>query len=352
MATAGQGRIESRLPAILAAGMGRREFIALLVLTAIGSHRTALAKRSRHIPLIAVLRPYGESTDNIFSPIFRKDFDQALRNLGWIDRRNIVVEYHDAAGEFEQLHKLAKESVELHPDVIVAVNTPLVAAVLVETHTIPVVFGLVSDPVGSGFVQSFARPGGNATGFAYGGRDLVSKWVELLKEISPAIDRVAVLFNPDAAPGGGAFYMRPFEAAAALLGITPVSAPVRNPGEIERVISGLEGQPPSGLVVTPDYFVGSQRALIIALAARHKVPAMYFLPQFAVTGGLMSYSIDDPLEPRLAAYVDRILKGAKPEQLPVQEPIKFKLTLNLKTANALGLAVPPTLLTRADEVIE
>jgi putative ABC transport system substrate-binding protein len=331
--------------------MRRREFIALLVLAALDSRRTALGQATRS-PFIVVLSPYGETKDSIFNPISRKDFAQALRHLGWIDASNIRVEYHDAGGDFGRLRKLAKESVDLHPDLIVAVNTPLVAAVLGETRTIPVVFGLVSDPVGSGFVQSYARPSGNATGFAYGGKDLVSKWLELLKEMSPAITRVALLFNPDAAPGRGSYYMRPFEAAAVSLAITPVMAPVRNAAEIERVISRLEGQPPSGFVVTPDYFVASQRELIIAVAARHKVPAMYFVPQFVITGGLMSYSIDDPLEPRLATYVDRILKGAKPEQLPVQEPVKFRLMINLKAAKALGLDVPPLLLTRADEVIE
>ena len=331
--------------------MRRREFIALLVLTALASRRTALAQSTRS-PFIVVLSPYGETKDPVFNPIFRKKFDQALRDLGWIDASNIRVEYHDAGGDFERLRKLAKESVELHPDLIVAVNTPLVAAVLGETRMIPVVFGFVSDPVGSGFVQSYARPGGNATGFAFGGKDLVSKWLQPLKEVSPAITRVALLFSPDAAPGRRSYYVRPFEAAAVSLAITPMVAPVRNAEEIERVISRLEGQPPSGLVVTPDYFVASQRELIIAVAARHKVPAMYFLPQFAITGGLMSYSIDDPLEPRLAAYVDRILKGTKPEQLPVQEPVKFKLVINLKTAKALGLDVPPSLLARADEVIE
>jgi putative ABC transport system substrate-binding protein len=331
--------------------MRRREFIALSFLAALGSRRTALAQ-PRRSPVIVVLSPYGESKDPVFHPIFRKDFDQTLRDLGWIDASNIRVEYHDAGGDFGRLRKLAKESVELHSDLIVAVNTPLVAAVLGETRTIPVVFGLVSDPVGSGFVQSYARPGGNATGFAYGGKDLVSKWLDLLKEVSPAITRVALLFNPDAAHGRGSFYIRPFEAAAVSLAITPMVAPVRNAEEIERVISRLEGQPPSGLVVTPDYFVASERELIIALAARHKVPAVYFLPQFAITGGLMSYSIDDSLEPRLAAYVDRILKRAKPEQLPVQEPVKFKLVINLRTAKALGLDVLPALLARADEVIE
>jgi putative ABC transport system substrate-binding protein len=331
--------------------MRRRKFIALLVLTALGSSRTAFPQ-PRRAPFIVVLSPFGESKDNVSKGIYREKFDQALSHLGWVDAWNIRVEYHDAGADFDRLRKLAKESVELHPDLIVAVNTPLVAAVLAETDTIPVVFGLVSDPVGSGFVQSYARPGGNATGFAYGGKDLVSKWLELLKEVSPAITRVALLFNPDAAPGRGSYYMRPFEAAAVSLAITPMIAPVRNAEEIERIISRLEGQPPGGLVVTPDYFIASQRELIIADAARHKVPAMYFLPQFAITGGLMSYSIDDPLEPQLAAYVDRILKGAKPQELPVQEPIKFKLIINLRTAKALGLDVPPALLARADEVIE
>ena len=163
---------------------------------------------------------------------------------------------------------MAKEAVKLDPDVIVALNTPLVAAVLDETHSIPVVFGLVSDPVGTGFAQSYARPSGNATGFAYGGRGLASKWLQLLKEISPAIARVAVLFNPDAAPGGRAYYLRPFEAAAPSFAITPIAAPVRNPGEIVRVIAGLEGQPPSGLIVTADYFVFSQRELFTRLVAR------------------------------------------------------------------------------------
>ena len=331
--------------------MRRREFIGLLVLAGLGSRRAVLAQTKRS-PFIVVLSPYGETEDTIFNPIIRKDFDQALRDLGWSDASNIRVEYHNAGGDFGRLQKLARESVELHPDLIVAVNTPLVAAVLGETRTIPVVFGLVSDPVGSGFVQSYARPGGNATGFAYGGSDLASKWVGLLKEVSPAITRVALLFNPDAAPGRGDYYSRPFEAAATSLAITPVVAPVRNAEEIERVISRLEGQPAGGLVAAPDYFVASQRELIIAVAARHKVPAVYFLPQFANTGGLMSYSIDDPLEPRIAAYVDRILKGVKPEQLPVQEPIRFKLVINLKTAKALGLEASPSLLARADEVIE
>lgn len=271
--------------------MRRREFVALLLLAALSSRRAALAQRSRS-PFIVVLSPYGETKDPVFNPLIRKDFNQALTDLGWIEASNIRLEYHDAGGDFGRLRKLAKEAVELRPDLIVAVNTPLVAAVLGETRTIPVVFGYVSDPVGSGFVQSYARPGGNATGFAFGGKDLASKWLGLLKEMSPAITRVALLFNPDASPGRGSYYMRPFEAAAASLAITPVIAPVSSAEDIERVISRLEGQPPSGLVATPDYFVASQRELIIAVAARHKVPAVYFLPQFAIAGGLMSYSID------------------------------------------------------------
>jgi putative ABC transport system substrate-binding protein len=208
-----------------------------------------------------------------------------------------------------------------------------------------VVFGLVSDPIGSGFIQSLARPGGNATGFAYGDPSLASKWLELLT-------RVAALFNPDVAPGGGAYYLQPFRAAAPSLTITPIAASVRNPSEITRTIASLEGQPPSGLLVTPDYFVASQRELIISLAADHWVAAIYPLPAFTTNGGLMSYSIDEHLEAQLAAYVDRILKGAKPAELPVQEPSKFKLMINLRTATALRLTVPPSLLIRADEVIE
>ncbi len=325
--------------------MRRREFIALLSGAAIGWPRAALAQASGRVPLIVVLRP-------TFAVVSNRAFEQALRDLSWIDGRNVRIEYRDAGGDLDRLRSLAKMSLELHPDVIVAANTPLVAAVLDETRTIPVVFGFVSDPVGSGFVQSFARPGGNATGFAYGGSDLASKWLGLLKEISPGIVRVAVLFNPGAAPGGGAYYLHPFEAAAPSVAITPIAAPVRNPDDITRVIAGLEGQPASGLIVTPDYFVFSQRELIITLAARHGVPGIYPWPEFSVGGGLMSYSIDEPFESHLAAYVDRILKGAKPAELPVQEPTKFKLVINLRTVKALGLTVPPTLLARADEVIE
>jgi putative ABC transport system substrate-binding protein len=251
--------------------MRRREFIKLFSLGTIAWPAATMAQQSGRIPLVVVLTPYEEAGKNIFTPISRGAFDQALKELSWIDGKNIQIKYQDAGGDLELLRSLARESVKLHPDVIVAVNTPLVAAVLHETHAIPVVFGLVSDPIGSGFVQGLARPGGNATGFAYGDPSLASKWLELLKEISPAMNRVAALFNPGAAPGGGAYYLQPFEAAARSLAITPIAAPVRNPDEITRVIASLEGQPLSGLVVTPDYFVASQRELIISLAAAHRV---------------------------------------------------------------------------------
>jgi ABC-type uncharacterized transport system substrate-binding protein len=231
--------------------MRRREFIGLVFLAAIAP-RAASSQPSRRISRIAVLMPYGEGGT---ADLIRSAFEQALRDLSWVDGRNVRIEYRLAGGDFERLRSLAKEAVKLHPDVIVAVNTPLVAAVLDETRSIPVVFGLVSDPVGSGFVQSMARPGGNATGFAYGGSGLASKWLELLKEISPAITRVVVLFNPDAAPGGGAYYLHPLEAAAPSFAITLIAAPVRTPDEIARAIVGLEGQPPTGLIVTADYFV-------------------------------------------------------------------------------------------------
>jgi putative ABC transport system substrate-binding protein len=332
--------------------MRRRDFIKLLSLGTIVWPGATVAQQAGHIPLVAVLTPYEEAGKNVFTPISRGAFNRALRELSWIDGQNIRLDYRDAGGDLELLRNIARESVKLRPDVIVAVNTPLVAAVLDQTHAIPVVFGLVSDPVGSGFVQGLARPGRNATGFAYGDPSLASKWLELLKEISPTIKRVAVLFNPGAAPGGGAYYLQPFETAAQFLAITPIAAPVHDPSEITRAIASLGGQPPSGLLVTPDYFVASQRELIISLAANHKVAAIYPLPDFTSNGGLMSYSIDEHLEAQLAAYVDRILKGAKPAELPVQEPSKFKLMINLRTATALGLTVPPSLLIRADEVIE
>ena len=316
--------------------MRRREFIELLFLAAAGLPPVASAQTSRRISLIAMLMPYGEGE---ISDSIRRSFEQALRDLSWIEGRNVRIEYRFAGGDFRRLRSLANEAVQLNPDVIVAFNTPLVAAVLDETRSIPVVFGLVSDPVGSGFVQSYARPGGNATGFAYGGSGLASKWLELLKEISPAITRVAVLFNPDAAPGGGAYYLHPFEAAAPTFAITPLAASVRNPDEIATVIAGLEGPPSSGLIVAADYFVFAQRELIITLAARHRVAAIY--PWREISGGLMSYSLSESYGSQVAAYVDRILKGAKPAELPVQEPTKFTLVINLKTAKALGLDVPP-----------
>jgi putative ABC transport system substrate-binding protein len=246
----------------------RREFVTGLGgVAACGLPHTALAQQLGHIPRIAVLTPNSEDDKGISDLLAA--FERTLRDLGWIEGRNVRIEYRSAGGDLERLRGLAKELVEVHPDVIVASNTPTVAAVLGATRTIPVVFGNVSDPVGDGFVQSYALPGGNATGFAYGGRFLVSKWLQLLKEISPAIVRVAVLFDPDAAPGGGEYYLRPFKDAAPSFAITPLAAPVRNPGEIEKVISGLEGQPSSGLIVTPDYFVAGHRELIISLAARH-----------------------------------------------------------------------------------
>ena len=324
--------------------------MALLLLAAAGRPHASLAQQLGRIPRIAVLMPYREG-DPLIADL-RTAFERALSDLGWVNDRNIEIEYRFAGGDLDRLHSLANDLVKHHPDVIVALNTPTVAAVLGETHTIPVVFGWVSDPVGSGFVQSYARPGGNATGFAFGGGALASKWLELLKELSPAIGRVAVLFNPDASPGGGAYYLHPVEDAARSFTVTSIAAPVRNPAEIARVIAGLEGQPPSGLIVTPDSFIGRHRELIIALAARHKVAAIYYQPDFPIRGGLMSYGIDQPLESQLAAYTDRILRGAKPAELPVQEPTKFKLVINLRTAKALGIEVPPSMLALADEVIE
>jgi len=247
---------------------------------------------------------------------------------------------------------IAKEFVDLKPDVVLAGNTPSVEALLRETRTIPIVFTNLSDPVGTGVVGSLARPGGNATGFTAYEYSLAGKWLEMLKEIAPAVTRVALLFNPETAPYAQ-HYLSFIETSAPGFGVTANAAPVRSITEIEAAIEAQTRAPGGGLVVLPDTFTFSNRAAQIALAARHRLPAIYALRGAAIDGGLLSYGPDTiDLYRRAAGYVDRILKGEKPADLPVQAPTKYELVINVKTARALGLDVPPTLLARADEVIE
>jgi putative ABC transport system substrate-binding protein len=273
-------------------------------------------------------------------------FEQGLAKLGWMDGQNIRIDVRWTLGDVERARFFAKELVELRPDVILASTTPATAALQRETRTIPIVFALVSDPVGSGFVATLARPGGNITGFTNIEAAMGGKWLELLKEAAPRLKRVAIMFNPDTAPGGGSYYLGPFEAAARSLAVEPITARIHDRAEIETAIISL-GREQAGLVVMDDSFMGIHRGTVIALAVRNNVPAFYDGLPFAREGGLISYGIDVlDMFRRAATYVDRIRKGERPSDLPVQAPTKFALVINLKTAKALGLTISESFLLR------
>jgi putative ABC transport system substrate-binding protein len=279
---------------------------------------------------------------------------KGLSEFGWKRDKNMQIDMRWAGIDPTRMQKVAKELIEKRPDLIEVTSTPATAAVLQETHSIPVVFSVVSDPLGSGFVESFARPGGNATGFVNLEDSVAGKWLELLKEFAPQTSRVSIPFNPKTAPQS-AYYLKLLEAAAPSLALTLKAVQVSNAGEIEAEIAHLAQQSNVGLVLIPDLFTAAQaqRETIIALTARHRIPAVYPVAYFAKAGGLVSYGVDfSDLQRRAAAYVDRILKGAKPQDLPVQLPTKFELVINLRAAKALGLNVPAMLLASADEVIE
>jgi len=258
-----------------------------------------------------------------------------------------------APGIIDLMRTAAKELVGLQPDVILSNSTAATAAFARETQTIPIVFAIVSDPVGSGFVASLSRPGGNITGFSQLQAAMASKWLELLTQIAPGVKRAAMMFNPDTATYLRSFYLPSAEAAAQLLGVATSLAPIHGDAEIEAVITALGREPGSGVLVMPDNFNNVHRASIIAQAARNNIPAVYQEPESARDGGLLSYGADfSDIFRRAAGYVDRVLRGAKPAELPVQLPTKYVMVINLKTAKALGLTVPPNLLAVADEVIE
>jgi putative ABC transport system substrate-binding protein len=328
----------------------RREFITLLG-GAAAWPIAARAQRAERMRRIGVLMAFGENdpkTKDWFS-----NFTQGLAELGWTDRRTARMDVRWAAGSVERMQTFAKELVELQPDVIFAGATPATAAVQRETRTIPIVFAVVSDPVGAGFVAGLPRPGGNITGFTNVETVMGGKWLEMLKEVVPRVGRVAIMFNPDTAPGGGAFFLGPFEAAARSLAVEPITARVRSDAEIEAAIASL-GREQAGLVIMPDSFMQVHQGRVISLTARSNVPVIGAdLPGFAKEGGLLSYGASFPyIFRRAASYVDRILRGANPADLPVQAPTKYELVINLKTAKALGIEVPPTLVARAHEVIE
>jgi putative tryptophan/tyrosine transport system substrate-binding protein len=331
--------------------MRRREFIAGLGGVVVWPV-VAGAQQSDRMRRIGVLIANAEGDSQAQSGLAK--FTKALQELGWTDGRNIRIDYRWAAAEPERMQTFAKELVDLKPDLIVGQTTPVVAALQRETVTIPIVFIIVSDPVGSGFVASLPRPGGNITGFVNIESSLSGKWIELLKEIMPHVTRAVFMFNPETAPYFD-YFLQPFAAAAQTYAVEPIAAPVRTAADIERAIASIGDRADTGLVVMPDIFAVTRsiRDQIISLAAHNHVPTIYPYRYMVTAGGLISYGIDtSDLYRRAADYVDRILKGAKPADLPVQLPTLFELAVNLKTAKALGITVPPSLLARADEVIE
>jgi putative tryptophan/tyrosine transport system substrate-binding protein len=331
--------------------MRRRAFISLLGGATIAWPLAGRAQQDRPVRRIGVLMAHAEGDPEFQN--YLNAFRQALRKLGWIEGRNIRIETRwGALDDAEARRQSAKELIALTPDLIVTQNTPPTASMLQQTRTIPIVFVIVADPVGSGFVESLPHPGGNATGFTIMEPTVVGKWVELLKEIAPAVNRAAFLFNPATSPYAD-IYVNPFKAAAASFALEAIAAPVHDVTELESVVGGHARGPNGGLIAMPDGFLNVHRAEIVSLAARYSLPTIYPWRFFAELGGLLSYGNDQRDLFQLAAtYVDRILRGAKPNELPVQAPVKYELVVNLKTAKALGLDVPPLLQQRADEVIE
>jgi putative ABC transport system substrate-binding protein len=330
--------------------MRRREFIALAGSAVVGSPYSARAQQSGQVRRIGVL--ISTRVDDAEGRARVALLRQGLSELGWTEGRNIHTDYRWAGGDAARAEADAAELVSQKPEVIVANGTLLLAAVRNETSTIPIVFVVVADPIGQGFVSSFAHPGGNITGFTSFEFSTGAKWVELIKEIAPEVGRIAFIFNPEAGPYAEKF-VQSIEPLAHSLGVRLTVTPIRDAGEIDRALVAASGQPKGGLIVSPDAFTNANRGLIISLAARYRLPAIYPFRYFAVDGGLLSYGHNVEEQWRRApTYVDKILKGASPADLPIQQPTKFELVINLKTAKALGLTIPPQLLDRADELIE
>ena len=330
--------------------MKRREFITLLGGAVAASPLAAWAQQSERMRRIGLLMAFAESDPE--GQTFVAAFREGLQKAGWTEGHNIRIDTRWAAGDTEAIQRLAKELVALQPDLILSPTTPTTAALLQQTRTIPLIFVNVADPIGSGFVASLSRPGGNITGFITMEPTIAGKWLELLKEIAPRVARVALLFNPATAIYFD-IYLKPFKAAALSFGVEVIAASVHDISDIDSVLAAQVREPNGGLVVVPDAFLNAHREAITSLAARYRLPAVYPHRIFPDAGGLLSYG-NVPIDNyrRAASYVDRILKGEKPSELPVQIPVKFELVINLKTAKALGLEVPLFLQQRADEVIE
>jgi len=330
--------------------MRRREFFTLIGGATFGWPLAARAQQAERMRRIGVLMAFAENDAEAQSWV--AGFRGELGKLGWTEGHNIQIDTRWATADVESLQRLAKELVALQPDFVLTGSTPATASMHQQTSTIPILFVMVGDPVGSGFVASLSRPGGNLTGFTPIENSLGGKWVELLKEIAPRVVKAAMLFHPAMAPFAS-YYLDPFKAAAASFGIKAIVAPVDGMAELESAVATSAREPNSGLIVMPDAFTIGHHTEITSLAARYHVPAVYPFSIFAEVGGLLSYGSNALTEfRRSASYADRILKGAKPSELPVQTPINFDLVINLKTAKALGIDVPSTLRLRADELIE
>jgi putative ABC transport system substrate-binding protein len=331
--------------------MRRRDFITLVGGVGAGRALPAHAQQSERMRRIGVLMSTVESDAE--GKLRVQAFVDSLKTLGWIENRNVLLDYRWGAAEPVLTRRLANEIVALKPDVILSQNTAAVPPLLEATRIIPIVFTQVTEPVEAGFVASMARPGGNITGFTSFEATMGGKWIELLKEIAPRVTRVSIVFNPDASASRGVNFLRYAANAAAPLGIEVISSPFREPSDVENTVTKLAHEPNGGLVVLPDASTNANREIILQLASKFLLPAAYAFPFFVKGGGLFSYG-PNPIDQfqRAAGYVDRILRGATPAELPVQSPTKFELVINLKTAKALGLDVPDKLQQLADEVIE
>jgi putative tryptophan/tyrosine transport system substrate-binding protein len=331
--------------------MRRREFIAGLGGAAASAWSlVARAQQPERMRRVGVLMPYKENDPGAKG--WLSGFTQGLQGLGWTDGRNVQVDVRWAASN-DGMRMVAKDFVDLQPDVIFVSGTPATAALQRQTRTIPIVFVNVVDPIGPGFVASLSHPDGNITGFINIEAGMAGKWLELLTEIAPSVKRVAIMFNPDTAPYVRSYFLPSFESAARSLKVESIAAPVHSEAEIEQVITSLGREPGGGLIVSADGFMFINRALIISSTARNKVATVYQFSAYVREGGLLSYGPNfGDIYRRAAPYVDRILRGTKPADLPVQLPVKFEMVLNAKTAKALDLAIPQSILLRTDEIIE
>ena len=333
-------------------GLQRRDFLTLLgAATVIGAATSPFAQPANRTPRIGFLMGLADDPE---AQARAKAFEEELQKEGWVAGKNVQLDYRFAAGDASRMKTFAQELVALQPDVLVGHSTPVVAELIQATRTIPIVFVVVADPIGSGFVTSIARPGGNVTGFTNLDPTITGKLLSTLKQIAPDLSAASLMFNPDTVTGGSfQTYVEAFKAAAASLGIEAIVAQVRAQADIERTVAELGGKPRSGLIVMPDNFNTVHRNLIISLADRWRIPAIYPYKYFVEAGGLISYGVDaKDLFRRAPEYVSKILRGAKPTELPVQAPTKFELAINLKTAKALNLAVPKVLLATADALLE